>query len=267
MVPAALPLEKRNKRENTIILCVHKHLSSTDMLTDIIEDFRKLEDGIMMYDTSCNEEVLVIAPLNFIIADNAWHSELACHKGARANFPCRKCFYCVRSEDEDIIIDNYDSAISQSLDEITALNTNGVCRHNLLLPNGQTRNVLDKLGYKRTGGEVLLPHLRAFDQMKNLPIELLHCLLMLGVTKYIMYFLVKYLNTCKTADLQAKLRSYSSKTFGWTMGNCLRLSSTSFVRRDFKVMSQLLPVILNDLLHIWMDRNCCRQKIYHRGLV
>ncbi|KAI8136692.1 hypothetical protein BJV82DRAFT_547949, partial [Fennellomyces sp. T-0311] len=38
MVPAALPLAERNKRENTFLLCVHNRLSAIDMLADIVDD-------------------------------------------------------------------------------------------------------------------------------------------------------------------------------------------------------------------------------------
>ncbi|KAI8136452.1 hypothetical protein BJV82DRAFT_487817, partial [Fennellomyces sp. T-0311] len=38
MIPSALPLQERNKRENTFLLCVHKCLSAMDMLADIVSD-------------------------------------------------------------------------------------------------------------------------------------------------------------------------------------------------------------------------------------
>lgn len=81
MVPAALALEERNKRESTFIIEVHNRLSATDMLEGIVNDLRELERGIMMYDEKVKKNALVIAPLNIIIADNNEHANLACHKG------------------------------------------------------------------------------------------------------------------------------------------------------------------------------------------
>ncbi|KAI9243036.1 hypothetical protein EDC94DRAFT_632000, partial [Helicostylum pulchrum] len=43
----------------------------------------------------------------------------------------------------------------------------------------------DKLGYKKTGGEVFL-QLKAFDPTKDTPFEMLHVML-LGITKYVFH--------------------------------------------------------------------------------
>ncbi|KAI8144219.1 hypothetical protein BJV82DRAFT_608751 [Fennellomyces sp. T-0311] len=245
MVPAALPLDERNKRENTFLLCVHKRLSAINMLEEIVRDVRQLEDGMIMYDAVNNEEVLVISPLNFIIGDNARHSELACHKGARANFPCRKCFYSPKTANPNV--EQHSNLTYRTKEDIIALTTdNAVSVHSICLPNGQTSNSLDALSFKKTGSEILLD-LRSFDQTMDLPIEILHSL-MLGVTKYLVYSMIKYLNAVETSQLQTKLRTYNSKAFGRVMGSCLRVTSMSFVGRDFKIMSQQLPIILNDLL-------------------
>ncbi|KAI8138795.1 hypothetical protein BJV82DRAFT_629820 [Fennellomyces sp. T-0311] len=56
MVPAALSLDKRNKKDNTFLLCVHKRLSAIDMLEEIVHDARRLEDGMVMYDAINNEK-------------------------------------------------------------------------------------------------------------------------------------------------------------------------------------------------------------------
>ncbi|KAI8147831.1 hypothetical protein BJV82DRAFT_575007 [Fennellomyces sp. T-0311] len=69
--------------------------------------------------------------------------------------------------------------------------------------------------------------------------------MMLEITKCIVYSSIKYLRAAETNQLQAKLRTYESNAFGRSMGSCLRLSSTSFVGRDFKIMSQQLPAIIN----------------------
>ncbi|KAI8136578.1 hypothetical protein BJV82DRAFT_706052 [Fennellomyces sp. T-0311] len=216
------------------------------MLADIVDDLRQLENGVTMYNVSCNADVLVVAPLNFIIADNARHSELACHKGAKANFPCRKCFYPMNPAEEDANIDHHNNSTLHSQDDIHALTTNGGSKNLIRMSHDRHTNDLNDLGLKLTGGEVLLG-LRVFDQTKDLPIEILHCM-MLAITKYIVYSFIKYLRAAETNQLQTKLHTYESNAFGRSMGSCLWLSSTFFVGRDFKFMSQQLPTIINGLL-------------------
>ncbi|KAG2214881.1 hypothetical protein INT45_001411 [Circinella minor] len=112
--------------------------------------------------------------------------------------------------------------------------------------NTNQKSIMYANGYKKTG-EVLL-QLDAFDSTKDYPIEILHAM-MLDPTKYLAFSTIKYLRAGETDQLQAKLRSYRSRSFGRVLGNCLQVKSTSFVGRDFKIMVQQLPVIFNDLLH------------------
>ncbi|KAI7851826.1 hypothetical protein BDC45DRAFT_407894, partial [Circinella umbellata] len=90
-VSAGLPLEDRNKHENTFLVCLHYRLSAVQMLKNIVDDLCKLENGVVMYDTEYQESVLVIAPLNFITADNMEHAQIACHKGGSTHLNCCKC--------------------------------------------------------------------------------------------------------------------------------------------------------------------------------
>ena len=57
----------------------------------IVDNLLKLEEGILMYDAHSQEQVLVIAPLLLIIADNPMASELCNHQGNAANKFCRLC--------------------------------------------------------------------------------------------------------------------------------------------------------------------------------
>ncbi|KAI9484625.1 hypothetical protein BDB00DRAFT_734659, partial [Zychaea mexicana] len=92
MVPAALPLDERNKRANTHLICVHNRLSSGEIVRSIVDDLKELEEGIEMYDAGTGSKVLVVAPLNLITADNPAHGELSCTKRFQsASYPCRKC--------------------------------------------------------------------------------------------------------------------------------------------------------------------------------
>ncbi|KAI9492237.1 hypothetical protein BDB00DRAFT_729989, partial [Zychaea mexicana] len=91
LTPAALPLAERNKRENTHLIAVHNKLTALEMLPFIVEDLCELEKGVVMFDAASNQDVLVVAPLCFISADNPRHAELVCSKGLASTFPCRKC--------------------------------------------------------------------------------------------------------------------------------------------------------------------------------
>lgn len=50
MVPAALSLLERNRRENTHLICVHNRLTALEMLPAIIDDLKVQEDELLMYD-------------------------------------------------------------------------------------------------------------------------------------------------------------------------------------------------------------------------
>ncbi|KAI9316710.1 hypothetical protein BX666DRAFT_1877986 [Dichotomocladium elegans] len=102
---------------------------SSEMLVDVIDDLLQLEEGVLMYGVACDEVVLVIAPLNFIIADNARHSELACHKGARSNFPCRKCLYQSKPPGAVTSIEHHNGlATTGPLEYLHAINTGSSLR-------------------------------------------------------------------------------------------------------------------------------------------
>ncbi|KAG2213764.1 hypothetical protein INT45_006174 [Circinella minor] len=247
MVPAGLPLEDRNKRENTFLVCLHNRLSAVQMLENIVDDLCELENGVVMYDAEYQETVLVIAPLNFITADNMEHAQIACHKGGSTHLNCHKCYHPKPLLSMDSIHINHHGSPLRNLDDIRALIENCELHHEMTFPDGLTSRTADAHGYKKTGGEVLL-QLDAFDSTKGLPIKILHTM-MLGPTKYLAFSTIKYLSAGETDQLQAKLRSYRSRAFGRVLGNCLQVKSTSFVERDFKIMAQQLPVIFNDLLH------------------
>ena len=92
MVPAALPISERNKRENMhFVLTSNKKLSVVDMLPSLVEDLVYMERGFVAYSSFYGEDVLVVSPLCFIAADNPRHAELCNLMGHSANYFCRKC--------------------------------------------------------------------------------------------------------------------------------------------------------------------------------
>ena len=61
------------------------------MIDPIVDDLKQLEKGIAMYDSFLQKEVLVIAPVLCMLADNVRASELNNHMGHSANKYCRVC--------------------------------------------------------------------------------------------------------------------------------------------------------------------------------
>ncbi|KAI9491387.1 hypothetical protein BDB00DRAFT_767175, partial [Zychaea mexicana] len=115
MVPAALPLDECNKRANTHLICVHNRLSSGEIVRSIVDDLKELEEGVEMYDAGTSSKVLVVAPLNLITADNPAHGELSCTKRFQsASYPCRKCFFRKRKNDERTTANNHISVKERS---------------------------------------------------------------------------------------------------------------------------------------------------------
>ncbi|KAG2209348.1 hypothetical protein INT45_010623 [Circinella minor] len=184
MVPAGLPLEDRNKCENTFLVCLHNRLSAVQMLENIVDD----------------------------LSDNMEHAQIACHKGDSTHLNCRKCYHPKPLLSMDSIYINHHWSPLRNLDDIQALIENCELQHEMTFPDGLTSRTADAHGYKKTGGEVLL-QLDAFDSTKDLPIEILHTM-MLGPTKYLAFSIIKYLSAGETDQLQAKLRSYRCSRCG-----------------------------------------------------
>jgi len=87
MVPAALPLAERHMLNNTAFICTDHHLSAMQMLPALVENLVLLEKGIEMMLPN-GDPVVVIAPLHFISAENARHSEIiALSRGAASLMP------------------------------------------------------------------------------------------------------------------------------------------------------------------------------------
>lgn len=61
------------------------------MAESIVEELKRLESGVRMFDAKLMCEVLVLAPVMFIIGDNPMLSELCNHQGSTAKRFCRIC--------------------------------------------------------------------------------------------------------------------------------------------------------------------------------
>ena len=61
------------------------------MTRPLVDDLKRLEEGVYVYDAFLQTRVLLIAPVLCALCDNVRASEILSHLGSRAKFLCRKC--------------------------------------------------------------------------------------------------------------------------------------------------------------------------------
>ena len=86
-----LPQKEKNKLENIHFVCCSNKTNTLELARPIVEDLIELEDGVRMHDEVLKQEVLVRAPVIFILGDNPMCSELCNHQGSTARRFCRIC--------------------------------------------------------------------------------------------------------------------------------------------------------------------------------
>ncbi|KAG1320243.1 hypothetical protein G6F63_014357 [Rhizopus arrhizus] len=95
MTYAALPLEERGRRENTMFIgCAPKSdgINAMHFIPALVADMKALEKGVAMFSGEHNETVLVKAPVMFISADNPAHSDICGIQQQTTLYFCRKCY-------------------------------------------------------------------------------------------------------------------------------------------------------------------------------
>lgn len=246
MYLAAMPLEKRTRRENAMFLCTSdKNLQAVDMLDAIVEDLKQLEEGIEVYSYDHNDYVLLVAPLLMLIADNPRHSQLCMDKGTSSKAPCRKClrpkprtladleFYTDSITEQRCVLHDYRRRDLSQLYEVVRCNSADVPRYKM---------ISDKYSFLVNGSEKFLI-LRAFDPTQDCPVDVLHTV-PLGVIKYLVDYLMKSVLTESQRDhlgnilLSCRNKDAYSRTFRKNLRHC-----GSFLGRDYKQLVQVLPTV------------------------
>ena len=92
MLLAGLPRNTNSLLENIHFICASNQANCLQLSKPIVDDLMVLEKkGVVMYDGFLKEDVLVVAPILCIIADNPRASEIVGHAGNSANKYCRIC--------------------------------------------------------------------------------------------------------------------------------------------------------------------------------
>lgn len=85
-------LIKTTQSSTTFIFCAAPINVILDMSKPLVDDLIDLEsNGIAAYDACLDCEVLLVAPVICVLADNPRHSEVMNHLGSSANKYCRMC--------------------------------------------------------------------------------------------------------------------------------------------------------------------------------
>ena len=86
-----LSKEDNAQLKNIHFLTCSNRVSALELAKPLVADLLKLERGVPVYDAHLKKNVLVVAPLLCLLADNPRASELLCHLGTTANCYCRIC--------------------------------------------------------------------------------------------------------------------------------------------------------------------------------
>jgi hypothetical protein len=88
---AGLPRALNAQLHNIHFLCASNRCKAIEMTEPIVADLLKLEEGVVVFDALLKQEVLVVAPVMAILADNPRASEITNHIGNSGNKFCRMC--------------------------------------------------------------------------------------------------------------------------------------------------------------------------------
>ena len=88
---AGLPKKENAQLHNIHLISASNNVTALEMAEAIADNLLTMEKGIVMYDAAIKKEVLVVAPVLCLLADNVRSSDLVNHCGSSANKFCRIC--------------------------------------------------------------------------------------------------------------------------------------------------------------------------------
>ncbi|OAD72580.1 hypothetical protein PHYBLDRAFT_146769 [Phycomyces blakesleeanus NRRL 1555(-)] len=248
---AALFYKERSSIENIHFLSAipkKKVASGISLLPKIVEDFKRLENGLVMFSAKDNENVLVASPLLWIEADTPCHSELCGLCVPTSLYPCHKCYVRLQRSMPNLQSSLYYTGRHTARTKahyLAAASTSGCGLTILDAPLTGNALTASDLCFANRATDALL-ELQSFDSLTDTSVEVLHNIL-LGVAKYLVNDLIKVVlkkNPNQMARLSKALKDYEnsqgmSRKFTPELRHC-----GSFLGRDYKVLLQILPAIL-----------------------
>ncbi|KAI9345979.1 hypothetical protein BD770DRAFT_475570 [Pilaira anomala] len=225
MNPDAVPLSVANHYLNQLFLCGTNKLTAMEQLPYLVDDLVALEN-----------------------ADNPRHADVTCMKASAAAYPCRKCFWCRHSNSfaGRITPEDYMSTARLRV-HWEALFTDSdlsASDFSILVNNRQGEPIivddLESFGFKESTAKLFL-RLGSWNPPKDTPVEILHGLC-LGLIKYSFSKACEcFFNASQVKVINDLCSRYGSKAFS----NLKNLQNhKSYLGRDFKLMTQMLPIVL-----------------------
>ncbi|KAI7865392.1 uncharacterized protein EV154DRAFT_162074 [Mucor mucedo] len=204
---------------------------------------------MIMYSAEEDENIVVVAPVLWIEADTPCHSELCGLLSPTCLYPCRKCYILLRKGIASQKGVDYFVLPHAERNRGHYVVASSDCRRLSIIQNAPTTGTslsAKDLCYKDRKKDRPL-ELQSYDRSKDTTVEVLHAIL-LGISKYMIVDLVKTVLKNRSAILDRlsnKLKQYQEECVGLSRKFTRQLRHCgSFLGRDFKILIQILPIVL-----------------------